>query len=311
MIRTTDSRYARYVGRVGALAFALGVGVAIADNPGVAVADTGDSTGSSAAHSARHTATASAGKGQTRPKRAAATTVTSARVVPSSSAASSQAGNGSTIPRSAASFSDVLGFARREIEQAQTATQPARSIGNIFFARTPVLAYNAAQNVQAADGTITGTHERLAGERIRADLHRDRCPTRRRRDPPRRHLHLLPRPGLQNARRDGHIHRRRRRRARQPDALARAGDLLRAQRRLHCHTAGDRSGESGYPRPHHRAGHQRSAQRRAGRHSDRPFADHATGQGGAEGGLVAGRAGRPSRRWAGRIRPTWPSWTRR
>ena len=155
MIRTIDSRYARYVGRVGALAFALGVGVAIANNPGVAVADTGNSTGSSAAHSARHTATGSAGRGQTRPKRAAAATVTSARVAPSS--ASSQAGNSSTIPRSAASFSDVLGFARRENEQAQTATQPARSIGNTFFARPPVLAYNAAQNVQAADGTITGT----------------------------------------------------------------------------------------------------------------------------------------------------------
>lgn len=157
MIRTTDSRYARYVGRVGALAFALGVGVAIANNPGVAVADSGSSTNASAAHSARHSAAGSASKGQTRPKRAAAATVSSARVKPATSAASTRAGNGSTVPRSAASFSDVLGFARRENEQAIAASQPARNIGNIFFAQTPVLAYNAAQNVQAPDGTITGT----------------------------------------------------------------------------------------------------------------------------------------------------------
>jgi hypothetical protein len=148
VIRTTESRDARYVGRVGALAFALGVGVAIANNPGVAVADTGNSTNSSATHSARHTAAGSAGKGPTRPKRAAAATIMSARTMP---AARSRAGNGSTIPRSAAAFSDVLGFARRE------ASQPARNIGNIFFARTPELAYNAAQNVQAPNGVIAGT----------------------------------------------------------------------------------------------------------------------------------------------------------
>ncbi|WP_201274606.1 Ig-like domain-containing protein [Mycolicibacterium sp. CH28] len=50
-----------------------------------------------------------------------------------------------------------MGYARREVEQAQTTTQPAPSIGNTFFAQTPVLAYNAAQNVQAPDGVITGT----------------------------------------------------------------------------------------------------------------------------------------------------------
>lgn len=47
------SGYARFVGRVGALAVALGVGVAVANNPGLAGAETGDSSSpdSSAAQS--------------------------------------------------------------------------------------------------------------------------------------------------------------------------------------------------------------------------------------------------------------------
>jgi hypothetical protein len=163
--RTTDSRYARYVGRVGALAFALGVGVAIANNPGVAVADTGGSAGpssSSAAHSPRQTAKASGDRartGQATSKRTRTQAVTAVVSRGSSAHADSQARTSPGIPRDVASFSDVLGYARRETEraEAQITTQPAPSIGNTFFARTPVLAYNAAQNVQAVDGLITGT----------------------------------------------------------------------------------------------------------------------------------------------------------
>jgi len=127
--QTTSSRYARYVGRVGALAFALGVGVAVANNPGVAVADTGSSS-SSTAHSARQSVKAGPAKTRSAPKRP-------------------------SIPRNTVSLTDVLGYARREADQ--TTEQPAKTIGNIFFARTPTLAYNAAQNIQADDGVITGT----------------------------------------------------------------------------------------------------------------------------------------------------------
>jgi hypothetical protein len=140
--QNTSSRYARYVGRVGALAFALGVGVAVVNSPGVALADTGTSSGS-AAHSERTAATRSESLTAGKHPRA---------VAPRSRA---QAGTGPRVPRDAATLTDVLSYARREAEQMSQ--QPAATIGNIFFARTPTLAYNAAQNVQAADGSITGT----------------------------------------------------------------------------------------------------------------------------------------------------------
>ena len=137
MTHTTSSRYARYVGRVGALAFALGVGVAVANNPGVALADTGTSSNATA-HSARQSVKAGPQKPRTAPQRVA-----------------SQARTGPALPRDAATLTDVLGYARREA--TQSTQQPAATIGNILFARTPTLAYNAAQNVQADDGVITGT----------------------------------------------------------------------------------------------------------------------------------------------------------
>ncbi|WP_445166145.1 Ig-like domain-containing protein [Mycolicibacterium sp. Dal123E01] len=137
----THTTYSRYVGRVGALAFALGVGVAVANNPGVALADTGNSN--SAAHSARHSA-------------ARSSTVS---VVKRTSAAAprsaSQTRTSPQTPGDAATLTDVLGYARREAEQ--TTQQPPATIGNILFAQRPTVAYNAAQNLQADDGVITGT----------------------------------------------------------------------------------------------------------------------------------------------------------
>ena len=52
---------------------------------------------------------------------------------------------------------ELLGAARRELEQAQTARAAATSPGATVFARKPALAYNAAQNTQGPDGVITGT----------------------------------------------------------------------------------------------------------------------------------------------------------
>jgi Bacterial Ig domain len=141
----TSSRYGRYVGRVGALAFALGVGVAVANHPGVALADTGTSS-SSTAHSPRPSAKA--------PKRTQTQAVTTVVSRPSTKRVDSQARTSPILPRDVATLTDILGYARREAEQT---AQPAPTIGNIFFARQPTLAYNAAQNVQAGDGVITGT----------------------------------------------------------------------------------------------------------------------------------------------------------
>src|ERR1700712_890769 len=43
--QSIDSHYGRFIGRVGGLAVALGIGVAIANNPGIASAEDGQSTG--------------------------------------------------------------------------------------------------------------------------------------------------------------------------------------------------------------------------------------------------------------------------
>src|ERR1700754_4677969 len=43
--QSTDSHYCRFIGRVGGLAVALGIGVAIANNPGVASAENGEPSG--------------------------------------------------------------------------------------------------------------------------------------------------------------------------------------------------------------------------------------------------------------------------
>src|ERR1700754_4734055 len=43
--QSTDTHYGRFIGRVGGLAVAFGIGVAIANNPGVASADDGKSAG--------------------------------------------------------------------------------------------------------------------------------------------------------------------------------------------------------------------------------------------------------------------------
>jgi hypothetical protein len=43
--QSTDTHYGRFIGRVGGLAVALGIGVAIANNPGVAAAEDGQSAG--------------------------------------------------------------------------------------------------------------------------------------------------------------------------------------------------------------------------------------------------------------------------
>ncbi|WP_264004632.1 cadherin-like domain-containing protein [Mycolicibacterium sphagni] len=142
MTHTTSGRYTRHVGRVGALAFALGVGVAVTNSPAVAAADTGNSGSNPSAHSAPHAAASQSVTATKRTGTAAPRPSTQARTNP-------------LIPRDAATLTDVLGYARREAEA--TTQQPAATIGNILFARTPTMGYNAAQNVEADDGTITGT----------------------------------------------------------------------------------------------------------------------------------------------------------
>lgn len=111
--------HARYIGRVGALAFSLGIGVLIAAGT-AAAADTDDD-----------------GSGP----RTAATSRSEARTPPSGAAAV-KAG-----PRAPSSHRPAR----------VSANSVARQPGSTFFARRPTLAYNAAQNVQGPGGVITGT----------------------------------------------------------------------------------------------------------------------------------------------------------
>jgi hypothetical protein len=61
--QSIDSHYGRFIGRVGGLAVALGIGVAIANNPGVASAEEGQSTGAeNAPATSESTSTESAAK---------------------------------------------------------------------------------------------------------------------------------------------------------------------------------------------------------------------------------------------------------
>ncbi len=123
MTRTTTN--ARTIGRIGALAFALGAGVAIAHSPAVASADTG-STDPRASPQQHLSATRPAQRQPARRPQPPA--------VPSATAA------------------EILGSARREAPRARVT-----SAGSTLLARRPTLAYNAAQNIQQPDGAITGT----------------------------------------------------------------------------------------------------------------------------------------------------------
>src|SRR5215207_7013147 len=61
-VATTPYRYGRFVGRVGGLAVALGIGAAIANSPAIAAADDGESSSSETSSSKsddKHSATSS------------------------------------------------------------------------------------------------------------------------------------------------------------------------------------------------------------------------------------------------------------
>jgi len=127
---------ATHIGRVGALAFAIGIGLAIGTNTSVANAESGNPG-----------ETNSAAAAAVRPQRVAAVAGTrhSAPRIPR------------TPEQPEASSLETLGLARRESAKHQnTAGAATQTIGGKFFAATPVIAYNAAQNAQTDDGTITG-----------------------------------------------------------------------------------------------------------------------------------------------------------
>ena len=122
MTHTTSS----YVGRVGALAFALGAGVVIAGGVAAASADVGADTDRSSA--------SVAGPGP--------------RVAKTAPPARTRA----VAPAKTAKTAE----AAKTAKQAAAQSAAAPTVGSTLFARRPTLAYNAAQNVQTAAG-ISGS----------------------------------------------------------------------------------------------------------------------------------------------------------
>lgn len=133
MIRATQT--ARFVGRVGALAFALGAGTVVGLAPATAVADAGGPE-----QSATTPDRGTAGPARTvRPARPA------------------------TLPHRT----------RSSPPPAARATTPRSTL----LAGRPTLAYNGAQNTQAADGVITGTLNPAQPNRYPLQYTVDRPPT--------------------------------------------------------------------------------------------------------------------------------------
>ena len=123
---------ARHVGRVGALAFALGAGVVIATaGPApVAAAETGDPGTSSRASAPSRPVSAPASRRGTPGRQPAA-----------------------RAPRRTAGASIGVTTPVRNRVPAALAAAP----GSTLFARRPTLAYNAAQNTQSPAGAVSGT----------------------------------------------------------------------------------------------------------------------------------------------------------
>lgn len=134
-----------HIGRIGSLAFALGVGIAVASSPAVAQADDGHSARSNSAES-------------TSPRGGKAPSISSRLTVPHSAA-----DKPTPFTPPPAAPPEILTLARRETghkkagQSSAAAKSVTQTIGSKFFAATPVIAYNAAQNFQADAGTITGT----------------------------------------------------------------------------------------------------------------------------------------------------------
>lgn len=150
MTHTTPSRYARYVGRVGALAFALGVGVAVAKGTAVAAADTSGSANATA-HSARQDARTSTARpaGSRTPTKRSTTQLSAlpaASVTPVRPAA----------PTGSATLTDVLGYARRET--------------NGVDRRSVAPSGPVAEATAPAPTTVLATSDQLTGEQIATQI---------------------------------------------------------------------------------------------------------------------------------------------
>lgn len=161
---THHTRCARYVGRVGALAFALGAGVVIAHSP-VAGADTGSPDQKSASTPEQRT------QPSTSARRDQSTPAPRTPVIAKAQGVDTQR---QTVAASTASTASTAAH------PALPGVRAARSttLGSTLFARRPTLAYNAAQNTQSPDGMMTGTLNPAQPDGYALTYSVDRQPTR-------------------------------------------------------------------------------------------------------------------------------------
>ena len=155
-------RSARYVGRVGGLAIALGIGAAVAAGCGIASADSTDSSSSSAAHSAGHTSGPKAGA--PRQQRNPASSLAAARTSKALARKAIRANSGTPVndppaaPVDPAPLWGLVSWARRET--GPTANVSAATTSQAAVVTSPV---TARVGWVTGPGTVTPSRFGIAG----------------------------------------------------------------------------------------------------------------------------------------------------
>ncbi|MGY4711169.1 Ig-like domain-containing protein [Mycolicibacterium sp. CBM1] len=153
--------YGQYVGRVGGLAVALGVGVALANASPVALADDSSSTGSAGAHSSA--------TGPSRPHKPAAGKASSARAKGSAQKAVTRPAANSASPRTRQSRSgdeSAVGQTANGIGSAETTQRTETASGS---AVTPVVGGATGAVVEEAATAVTAAMARSVAPRVPID----------------------------------------------------------------------------------------------------------------------------------------------
>lgn len=145
--------HAKHIGQIGAVAFALGAGALIGNGIGTASADVDGS--SQEASASEHSGAMAAAKRGPASSKGSRSSMNSGNFRGNQIRLSP--GDPAKLPDLAASAASVS-VARHDSDVAQAGSSHVDwTLGSRLFAATPVIAYNAAQNVQDPAGVIRGT----------------------------------------------------------------------------------------------------------------------------------------------------------
>lgn len=165
--RSVNGGCAKHVGRIGALAVALGIGAAIANSPGIATADTGESDSSS--HSSHSSASKSdhSDKRSKSKRRTQKPVASDTKTSTSSDDGSTTSGTKSTTKRQRPTLSDHIDRAAKAV-QSVTKSEPATGTADAEKAPTSETSEkpekSAARDTlpQAVSRTLSDTADRIA-----------------------------------------------------------------------------------------------------------------------------------------------------